>query len=154
MLIIKWATPGHNSRPTTKLTEPSSKGGSGRSCGYSTFVRSQIEWSGSKKLQTTSLVLFRKEATPLEHVLMIKNQMTIICVDDSLKCKLMMDTLNEAALCWYMGLPKHFVTSYQDLAKKIIHQFSASKHRKVSMTSLFNVPTGAEGKSQWILDPT
>lgn len=56
----------------------------------------------------------------------------------------MAGTLKEAVLRWYMSLPKHYVTSYQDLTKKLIHQFSANKHHKVSTTSLFNVRQGQE----------
>jgi len=58
---------------------------------------------------------------------------------DSLKCKLLARTLNDAALRWYMNQPRFSIVSYQDMRKKLIHQFSASRHRKVSTTSLFNV---------------
>jgi hypothetical protein len=58
---------------------------------------------------------------------------------DSFKCKLLADTLNDAALRWYMNQPRFSMVSYQDMTKKLIHQFSASRHRKVSTTSMFNV---------------
>lgn len=60
--------------------------------------------------------------------------MAIIGAIDSLKYKLM-----GAALLRYMSLPRFLVVSYLDLSRKMIHQFSASKHHKVSTTSLFNV---------------
>lgn len=45
----------------------------------------------------------------------------------------------DVVLRWYMSFPRTYVLSYSDLAKKIMRYFSASKHRKVSTTSLFNV---------------
>jgi len=60
-------------------------------------------------------------------------------VPDSLKCKLLAGTLIDVALRWYMNQPRFSIVSYQDMTKKLIHQFSASRHSKVSTTSLFNV---------------
>lgn len=61
-----------------------------------------------------------------EHVPTINNQMSIIGADDLLKCKLIKGTLTKAILCWDIGLPKHYMTSYQDFAKKtnsyVFHQ--------------------------------
>lgn len=41
-----------------------------------------------------------------------------------------------------MGLSYLPVTNYQDLVKKLAHQFAASKHRKMSTTNLFNILQG------------
>lgn len=51
-------------------------------------------------------------------------------------------TFKYVALCWYMSLPRLSITGYQDLTKKMVQHFSASKHRKVTTTSVFNVPRG------------
>ena len=58
---------------------------------------------------------------------------------DSLKCKLLAGTLNGAALRWYMNQPRFSVVSYSDMTIKLTHQFSKSRHRKVSTPNLFNV---------------
>lgn len=79
---------------------------------------------------------------PRVPVLTINNQMAIIGSCDSLKYKLTVHTLTEASLRWYMELPKHLVTSYQDLVKKLTYQFWTIKHMKVSKISLFNVRYG------------
>jgi len=57
--------------------------------------------------------------------------MVVLMAPDSLKCKLLAGTLINAALRWYMNQPRFSIVSY--------HQFSASRHRKVSTTSMFNV---------------
>lgn len=47
--------------------------------------------------------------------------------------------LKEATQQWYMNLPRFSITGYQNMTHKLVHQFSASKHCKVSTTNLFNV---------------
>jgi len=68
--------------------------------------------------------------------------MAIVGAADSLKCKLRAGTLREAALSWYMNLPHFSISEYQDMMRKLIYQFSAYRHRKVSSTCLFNVCRG------------
>jgi hypothetical protein len=41
-----------------------------------------------------------------------------------------------------MNLQRFSILSYQDMMRKLIQQFSASRHRKVPTTSLFNVRQG------------
>ncbi|GAU21317.1 hypothetical protein TSUD_372110 [Trifolium subterraneum] len=48
-------------------------------------------------------------------------------------------TLKYAALRWYMNLPNNSIESYADFHKKFIHQFSGTKHVKVTATSLFTI---------------
>lgn len=54
-------------------------------------------------------------------------------------------TFKDAALQWYMCLPRPSISSYQDLVKKLVHQFEASRHRKMSTTILFNIQQGPLG---------
>lgn len=68
--------------------------------------------------------------------------MTILGDFDSLKCKLTAKTFKEGALRWYMSLSRFLVINYQDLTKKMVQHFSATKLRKVSTTSLFNIRQG------------
>lgn len=85
---------------------------------------------------------FNGKTDTREHIIAINNQMSIVGTYDSLKCKLMVGTFKEVALRWYMSLPRFSIINYQDLSKKMVQHFSASKHRKVSTTSLFNVRQG------------
>jgi len=68
--------------------------------------------------------------------------MAVVGATSSLKCKLLTGTFTDAALRWYMNLPRLSIVGYQDMTRKRIQQFSASKHRKLSSTSLFNVRQG------------
>lgn len=68
--------------------------------------------------------------------------MTIIRATDSLKCKVMTETLNEAAFRWYVSLPRFSITNYQDPTTNTIHYLSVTKHRKVSTIILFKVRQG------------
>lgn len=65
--------------------------------------------------------------------------MAIIGASDLLKCKLMVGTFKEGALRWYMSLSRFSIINYQDLTKKMVQHFLASKHKKVSSISLFNI---------------
>lgn len=65
--------------------------------------------------------------------------MEIVGASNSIKCKLMEGTFKEGALRWYMRLLRFSIINYQDLIKKMVQHFSASKHRKTSTTTLFNV---------------
>lgn len=49
----------------------------------------------------------------------INTQMTIICVLDSLKCKVLSDIFKEASPRWFMNLPRISVTSYQKSIQEI-----------------------------------
>lgn len=89
-----------------------------------------------------SLVMFDDKSDPQEHIITVNTQMTIIWAINSLKCKLIAGRTKEATLIWYMSLPRLYITNYRDMMRKIIHQFSTSKHRKVFITSVFNILQG------------
>lgn len=65
-----------------------------------------------------------------EHVASINTEIEIIGTYDSLK--------------WYlgMGLPWLLVKTYQNLVKKLVHQFAANRHENMVATILFNIHQG------------
>jgi hypothetical protein len=67
----------------------------------------------------------------------VGTQTAIIGAAEHLKCKLLSGTLKEAALRWYMNLPKNSIENWLDFQRKFIQQFSGSKHIKVTATNLF-----------------
>ncbi|MCI13827.1 putative gag polyprotein, partial [Trifolium medium] len=69
----------------------------------------------------------------------VGTQTAITGAAEHLKCKLLSGTFKDAALRWYMNLPKNSIENYADFHKKFIHQFSGSKHIKVTTTSLFSI---------------
>jgi hypothetical protein len=88
------------------------------------------------------LSVFDGKSDPMEHITAFNTRMAVVGAPDSLKCKLLAGTFSDAALRWYMNLPRFSILSYQDMTRKLTQQFSASRHRKVSATSLFNVRQG------------
>lgn len=68
--------------------------------------------------------------------------MVIVDATNSFKCKLLYGTFKEEALHKYINHTRFFITRYQDLSGYQIHQFSSSKHRKVSNINLFNTRHG------------
>jgi len=88
------------------------------------------------------LPTFDGRGDPMEHVTTFNNRMAVVGAADSLKCKLLAGTFNDAALRWYMNLPRFSIISYHDMIQKLSQQFSASRHRKVSSNNLFNVRQG------------
>lgn len=86
-----------------------------------------------------SLVPFNGKTDQQEHIIAINNQMLVVGAFDSLKCKIMARTFKEGALRWCMIPSQFLIISYQVLTKKMVQYFSASKHRKVSTTSLFSI---------------
>jgi hypothetical protein len=85
---------------------------------------------------------FDGKSDHMEHIMTFNTCMAVIGAADSLKCKLLAGTLTDAALRWYMNLPRFSIMGYQDKTRKLIQQFSASRHKKVPATSLFNVRQG------------
>ncbi|GAU10882.1 hypothetical protein TSUD_425680, partial [Trifolium subterraneum] len=85
---------------------------------------------------------FEGKTDPLEHLMAVGTQTAIIGAEEHLKCKLLSSTLKDAALRWYMNLPKNSIASYTDFHKKFIHQFAGSKHVQVTATSLFGIRQG------------
>ncbi|KAK2427354.1 hypothetical protein QL285_025937 [Trifolium repens] len=69
----------------------------------------------------------------------VGTQTAILGAEEHLKCKLLSSTFKEAALCCYMNLPKNSITGYQDFHRKLIHQFSGSKHIQVTATNMFSL---------------
>lgn len=83
---------------------------------------SKVIWDDQvpKNFKPPMLVSFDGKTNPLEHIIVINNQMTIAGTSDSLKCKLMVVTFKEGALRWHMSLPRFSIISYKDLTKKTI----------------------------------
>ncbi|GAU19014.1 hypothetical protein TSUD_193520 [Trifolium subterraneum] len=79
------------------------------------------------------LPTFEGKTDPLEHLMAVGTQTAIIGAEEHLK---------DAALRWYMNLPKNSIASYTDFHKKFIHQFAGSKHVEVTATSLFGIRQG------------
>ncbi|GAU49941.1 hypothetical protein TSUD_408350 [Trifolium subterraneum] len=88
------------------------------------------------------LPTFEGKTDPLEHLMAVGTQTAIIGAEEDLKCKLLSSTLKDAALRWYMNLPKNSIASYTDFHKKFIHQFVGSKHVQVTATNLFGIRQG------------
>ncbi|GAU35053.1 hypothetical protein TSUD_69760 [Trifolium subterraneum] len=88
------------------------------------------------------LPIFEGKTDPLEHLMAVGTQTAIIGAEEHLKCKLLSSTLKDAALRWYMNLPKNSIAGYTDFHKKFIHQFAGSKHVQVTATSLFGIRQG------------
>lgn len=88
--------------------------------------------------KSPSLSSYEGKTDPMEHATSFNTRMAVLRAPDSLKCKLLARTLTDAALRWYMNQPRFSIISYPYMTKKLIHQFSASRHRKISTTSLFN----------------
>lgn len=55
---------------------------------------------------------FDEKSDPMEHVTTFNTRMAVAEEPDSLKCKLMAGTLSDAALRWYMNLPRFSIVSY------------------------------------------
>lgn len=72
----------------------------------------------------------------------INTHMKIIRTPNYLKCKLFTNTFRGVTLRWHMGQPRLFITNYQDLLKKLVHQIAASKHRNMVATSFFDIHQG------------
>lgn len=96
----------------------------------------------SRGLKTSSLAMFDGHNDPYEHVASMCTQITIIEAPNSLKCKLLFSTFMDTVLRWYMGLPITSINNYHELVKKRVHWFTASRHTKMSATSLFNICHG------------
>ncbi|KAK2368694.1 hypothetical protein QL285_081871 [Trifolium repens] len=90
-----------------------------------------------ENFKTPHLPTFDGKTDPSEHLMAVGTQTAIIGAADHLKCKLLSGTLKEAALRWYMNLPKNSIESWLDFQRKFIQQFSGSKDIKVTATSLF-----------------
>ncbi|GAU42570.1 hypothetical protein TSUD_240460 [Trifolium subterraneum] len=85
------------------------------------------------------LPTFDGKTGPVEHLMVVGTQTAVIGAPEHLRCKLLSGTLKDAALRWYMNLPNNSIDSYADFHKKFIHQFSGTKHVKVTATSLFTI---------------
>ncbi|PNX87791.1 hypothetical protein L195_g043887, partial [Trifolium pratense] len=82
---------------------------------------------------------FDGKTDPVEHLMAVGSQTAIVNAPEHLKCKLLSGTFKDAALRWYMNLPRNSIESYADFHKKFIHQFAGSTHVKVTSTSLFSI---------------
>ncbi|GAU51615.1 hypothetical protein TSUD_182110 [Trifolium subterraneum] len=83
--------------------------------------------------------MFDEKTDPVEHLMVVGTQTAIIGAPEHLRCKLLSGTLKDAALRWYMNLPDNSIESYADFHKKFIHQFSGTKHIKITATNIFTI---------------
>jgi len=86
------------------------------------------------------LSTFDGRGDPMEHVTAFNTRMAVVGAADSLKCNLLDGTFSDAALRWYTSLLRFSIISYQDMVRKLSQH--ASRHRKVSSNSMFNVRQG------------
>ncbi|GAU31520.1 hypothetical protein TSUD_332960 [Trifolium subterraneum] len=89
------------------------------------------------------LPTFEGKTDPLEHLMAVGTQTAIIGAEEHLRCKLLSSTFKDAALRWYMNLPRNSISSCSDFHKKFVRQFAGSKHIQVTATSLFSIRQGA-----------
>jgi len=92
-----------------------------------------------KNFKAPSLSSYDGKSDPVEHITVFNTRMAVVGAADSLKCKLLAGTLCDASMWWYMNLPRFSIVGYQDMTRKLIQQFSTSRHHKVSSTSLFKI---------------
>jgi len=59
-----------------------------------------------------SLTSFDDKGDSMEHVTVFNTRMAIVRVTDSLKCKLLAETFQDAALRWYRNLSRFFIIEY------------------------------------------
>lgn len=104
---------------------------------------------GPEGFNPPPLTKFEGCSDPYKHVTSINTQMTIIRVPDFLKCKFLAGTLREADILWYMGLPQTSISSYHEFVRKLVHQFVANCHRKMSTTDPLNI---WQGPSELLMD--
>ncbi|GAU16859.1 hypothetical protein TSUD_368080 [Trifolium subterraneum] len=92
-----------------------------------------------ENFKSPHLPTFDGKTDHVEHLMPVGTQTVIIGAPEHLRCKLLSGTLKDAALRWYMNLPNNSIESYADFHKRFIHQFSGTKHIKVTATSLFTI---------------
>ncbi|GAU16655.1 hypothetical protein TSUD_326050 [Trifolium subterraneum] len=92
-----------------------------------------------ENFKSPHLPTFDGKTYPVEHLMAVGTQTAIIGAPEHLRCKLLSGTLKDVAMHWYMNLPNNSIESYADFHKKFIHQFSGTKHVKVTATSLFTI---------------
>ncbi|KAK2442060.1 hypothetical protein QL285_013285 [Trifolium repens] len=85
---------------------------------------------------------FDGKTDPLEHLMAVGTQTSIIGAEEHLKCKLLSSIFKDTALRWYMNLPNNSIASYADFHRKFIHQFAGSKHIQVTTTNMFSLRQG------------
>jgi hypothetical protein len=76
----------------------------------------QVPWDAivPENFKTPHLPTFDGKSDPSEHMMVVGTQTAIIGATYHPKCKLLSGTLKEAALRWYMNLPKHSIESWLD----------------------------------------
>jgi hypothetical protein len=85
---------------------------------------------------------FDGKTDPLEHLMAVRTQTSIIDAEEHLKCKLLSSTFKDATLRCYMNLPNNSIASYADFHRKFTHQFAGSKHVQVTATNMFSLRQG------------
>ena len=79
---------------------------------------------------------------PFDHLMHIRQIMTLQMGNDALLCKALLSSLVGLALTWFHRLAPNMVTSFRCLFEKFITQCMCSVRRKQSVTSLFHVKIG------------
>jgi len=59
-----------------------------------------------ENIKSSHFSSFDGKSDPMEHVTVFNTRMAVVSTPDSLKCKLLVGTFSDAALRWYMDLPR------------------------------------------------
>ncbi|XP_057755630.1 uncharacterized protein LOC130974797 [Arachis stenosperma] len=83
--------------------------------------------------------LYDGTTDPRHHLSNFKSRMYLADASNATRCKAFPTTLTNSAMKWFDSLPPRSVTSFDDLARKFLTQFSIQKDKVKHAPSLFGV---------------
>ena len=89
--------------------------------------------------QPSNLEAYDGSTIPEEHLEGFRVAMLLSGAPDAIMCRTFSTTLKKAGLRWFMGLPKHSISRFRQLADPFLAYFATSKAYKKTSASLINI---------------
>ncbi|XP_057747474.1 uncharacterized protein LOC130966670 [Arachis stenosperma] len=93
----------------------------------------------SRNFKSPDMDLYDGTTDPKHHLSNFKSWMYLADASDATHCKAFPTTLTKAAMKWFDSLPPRSVTSFDDLLRKFLMQFSIQKDKVKHAPSLLGV---------------
>ncbi|XP_015956200.1 uncharacterized protein LOC107480559 [Arachis duranensis] len=90
----------------------------------------------SRNFKSPNMDLYDGTTDPKHHLSNFKSRMYLADAFDATRCKAFPTTLTKAAMKWFDSLPPRSVTSFDDLSRKFLMQFSIQKDKVKHAPSL------------------
>ncbi|XP_057432311.1 uncharacterized protein LOC130725071 [Lotus japonicus] len=90
-------------------------------------------------MRSLVLAAYSGQTDPKDHLLYFNMKIAISATSDAVKCRMFPSTFKDAAMAWFMTLPRGSIAMFRDFSSQFFIQFSTSKIEPVTIGDQYDV---------------